>query len=117
MAISKISMPCEPCEPLCESFSYNGSHANILKSLSNYAHVNDVNHLHACARVKIISLLCFSVLKNIKKRISLTRRKSLKPFTSFTFIKNDYKSLINKLNYCELFSTNHSPMIHIIHMV
>ena len=120
MAISKISMPCEPCEPcepLCESFSYNGSHANILKSLSNYAHVNDVNHLHACARVKIISLLCFSVLKNIKKLISLTRRKSLKPFTSFTFFKNAYKALIINKNLCEPFLINHSHIIHIIHKI
>ena len=92
MAISKTSMPCEPCEPSCEPFFNNGSHANILKSLSNYDHVNDVNHLHACARVEKISLLCFSVLKNTKKRIFLTREKTQKPFTSFTFFKNAYKA-------------------------
>ena len=117
MAISKISMPCEPCEPLCESFSYNGSHANILKSLSNYAHVNDVNHLHARARVEKISLLCFSVLKNTKKRIFLTREKTQKPFTSFTFFKNAYKALIINKNLCEPFLINHSHNIHIIHKI
>ena len=117
MAITKISQKCEPCEPSCEPFCNNGSHAKTLKSLNNYDHVNDVNHLHACARVKIISLLCFSVLKNIKKRISLTRRKSLKPFTSFTFFKNAYKVLIINKNLCEPFLINHSHIIHIIHKI
>lgn len=117
MVTTKITQKCEPCEPSCEPFYLNGSHAKALKSKLNYTHVNDVNHLHACARVKIISFLCFSVLKDIKKRISLTRRKSLKPFTSFTFFKNDYKPLIINKNLCEPFLINHSHSIHIIHKI
>ena len=117
MAITKISQKCEPCEPSCEPFFNNGSHAKTLKSLSNYAHVNDVNHLHARARVEKISLLCFSVLKNTKKRIFLTREKTQKPFTSFTFFKNAYKALIINKNLCEPFLINHSHIIHIIHKI
>lgn len=117
MAITKITQPCEPCEPSSEPFSYNGSHANQLKLLSNITHVNDVNHLHMRVRVSNFLFLVFKTILNTKNKLSLTREKTKKPFTSFTFIKNVYKSLIFKLNICEPFSINHSPMIHIIHMV
>ena len=117
MAITKTSQKCEPCEPSCESFSANGSHAKRLKYKSNNAHVNDVNHLHARARVEKISLLCFSVLKNTKKQIFLTRGKTQKSFTSFTFLKNAYKALIINKKLCEPFLINHSHIIHIIHKI
>jgi len=117
MAITKITQPCEPCEPSSEPFSYNGSHANQLKLLSNITHVNDVNHLHMRVRVSNFLFLVFKTILNTKNKLSLTREKTKKSFTSFTFIKNVYKPLIFKLNICEPFLINHSPMIHIIHMV
>lgn len=117
MAITKITKPCEPCEPSCESFLYNGSHANQLKSLLNIVHVNDVNHLHVCARVNKFLFIVFNLTLKPKNKDSLTRKKSQKSFTSFTFKKYAHKFLINILNFCEPFSTNHSPMIHIIHKI
>ena len=117
MAITKTSQKCEPCEPSCEPFSINGSHAKLLKYKVNNAHVNDVNHLHARARVGKFSFLCFSVLKNTKKRIFLTRGKTQKSFTSFTFLKNAYKALIINKNLCEPFLINYSHIIHIIHKI
>lgn len=116
MAITKISMPCEPCEPSCESFFINGSQTKPLKNINNYVHVNHVNHLHVRARVGEFSFLCFSAVKNIKNRIFFTRDKSQKSFTSFTFLKNAHKALILKVNLCEPFSVNHSPSIHIVHI-
>ena len=59
MAITKISQKCEPCEPSCEPFCNNGSHAKTLKSLNNYDHVNDVNHLHARARRENFTFMFF----------------------------------------------------------
>lgn len=117
MAITKITKSCEPCEPSSEPFSYNDSHANQLKLIVNITRVNDVNHLHVRVRVSNFLFLVLNLILNTKNKLSLTREKTQKSFTSFTFIKNDYKSLINKLNYCEPFLTNHSPMIHIIHTV
>lgn len=117
MAITKITKPCEPCEPSSEPFCSNGSHANLLKSMKNITHVNDVNHLHVRVRVSNFSFLVLNPILNTKNKLSLTRKKTQKSFTSFTFIKNNYKLLINKLNFCEPFLKNHSPMIHIIHTI
>ena len=117
MATTKISMPCEPCEPLREPFKHNGSHANPLKSIGNNVLVNDVNHLHARARVEEILFSVLPALKTHKKLISLTREKSKKSFTSFTFFKNAYKALIINKNLCEPFLINHSHNIHIIHKI
>lgn len=116
MATTKISMPCEPCEPLREPFKHNGSHANPLKSIENNVLVNDVNHLHARARVEEILFSVLPALKTHKKLISLTREKSKKSFTSFTFFKNAHKALILNMKSCEPFFKNHSQFVHIIHI-
>ena len=86
MVTTKITQKCEPCEPSCEPFSLNGSHAKALKSKLNYTHVNDVNHLHVRARVEKNSFLLFLTLKNTKNEYSLTRGNYSKSFTSFTFL-------------------------------
>lgn len=87
MVTIKITQKCEPCEPLCEPFSPNGSHAKALNIKANYTHVNDVNRLLVRARVEKYSFLFFLDLKNTKNEHFLTRGNYPKSFTSFTFLK------------------------------
>ncbi len=116
MVTNKTTRLCEPCEPTCESFFYNGSHIKFLILNMNIIFVNDVNHLYVCARVNKITYYPFTL--NILHKIikNSCARNYKKSFTSFTFSNNAFNTLKNKVILCERFLLNYSQHDHIIHI-
>lgn len=108
MDITKISRFCEPCEPLCEPFCPNGSHAKPMKYKVKSDLVNDVNHLHVRARGEKFSLLYFFSHKNPKKNLKsefLSREAIYKNHSHHShFLKCVSNIMILKTNSCEPFA-------------
>ena len=116
MVINKKIEFCEPCEPTCESFFKNGSHIKVLILNVNNIFVNDVNHFYVRVRVEQISFINITHHIYHKNKKTSCARNHKKTFTSFTFLKNTFNVLKNKMNFYECFSLNHSQLNNIVHI-